>query len=544
MISLRLNDTQTAPNIIIWYWMRTILKLSGNELFLFAYIFTQTFDNVHKCYSTMSELEMWFGNARQTISRNVDNLVCKNYIIKECKQNPNNPIIKKNSYQVNIEYITQLCEQANSSDYKNFLDSYGYLLKQRFPEDGETIDTYLNNLMEYHDNKDIEICITVGELAKLIHNNTKIDSSSITDMLEHIQKEKQPKKNPEKDYIQKSNNDTTSETTQKKLFDEPKRKSKKALHNEWDVAKREMTHNFVYMRVGGNDELLKVINNFLDTDNGRSYTPAQWEQQLENLYKYGRTVERMIEGVKFTFMNNYRSLYIQDKTEVDMRQKLDAIDRYIEDECEGSSELKDLLYSYVTDTQKGKSFTLKQFTLALKRLSTIYPELQQKIESVELSYANGYAALAYPNGTNLYGKTIQQTQSSNAIDTDKKIEKIHTFIKEGYYQLCEGLEEALITYVTETEAGSSMTYTNFCIILDNLRLLCLDDSEKVTKVKLAIQNNSNKLATEDYAETAQLKQKLETREHKASSLDRSRKAKVMKAKNLHPNDEKLKNITF
>jgi hypothetical protein len=132
--------------------------------------------------------------------------------------------------------------------------------------------------------------------------------------------------------------------------------------------------------------------------------------------------------------------------------------------------------------------------------------------------------------------------SSTSVDEDKKIEKIRSFIKTGYYQLCDGLEDALISYVKETDVGRKMSYSAFCNILDNLRLYCLDDIDKVGKVKLAIQNNSSKFATEDYDETRRLRNKLETRESKAQSLDRSRQQKVIMAKMKNPNDPRLVDV--
>ena len=533
------SNKSSIPNIVIWSWMRTVLDLSGTELLLFAFIFSQTFDNVHKVQTCLSEMESWFGITRQTISRNVDSMCSKNYVIKETYQDSINPMIKHNTYRVHIEFITQLCEDSDYSSYNNFLDSYRHVLKQKFPEDSKTIDEYLEDLSTWHKNKDTSVKIKLCELARLV-SHTYDPDVSVSDALSKINKtEKTLHKSRESSFIQKDFPEPSEQTSTsaKKLFSEPKKKSKKALHNEWDIAKREMSHNFVYMRVGGNEELHELLNNFLDTDNGRSYTPIQWEQQLENLYRYGRTPERMIEGVRTTFMNNYRSLYLVDKSEVDIVEKLNEVDVYVAKEGENSEELKDLLCSYITDVQRGKSSTLKQFRLALKNLSLLCPTLEEKIKSVETSYANGYASLAYPNN-----KFTQQTNSNTEIDIDKKIDRIHKFISDGYYYLCDGLEDLLISYVKTTSNGKSMSYDKFCIILDNLRLLCLDDDDKIVKVKFAIQNDSDKFATEDFDETRKIKAKFETRETMATSFDRSRKSRVMQAKQRNPKDPRLCNV--
>ena len=545
MASKDLSHINSVPNIVMWSWMRTVLRLCGSELLIFSYIFSQTFDSSHRCYACLVDMEDWFGVTRQTISRNIDRLVEKGFVFKECKQDLINPIIKHNSYMVNIPNVTELCENADKDSYQNFLDSYRSLLKQKFPEDGTKIDDYLNELMTWHENKNLEVCVKLNDLASLIYRTSE-DNKPITDVLESVRKtNKKLKASPEKSYIDKSSADVLNPKQKKPLSDDgqtelfsakPKRKSKKAVRAEWDADKRAMNTDFVYIRIGGNEKLLELLNKFLDTDNGQSYTPNQWEEQLETLYTYGRTPERMIEGVRISYMNNYRQLYIVDKSEVDMDKKLNAIDKYVEEFADNNDELRSLLCSYVTEVPKGKSFTESQFKLQLKTLTSLCKTTEDKIASVEIAYARSYQSLAYPSNS------IGNGNSSIVVDEDKKIEKVRSFIKTGYYQLCDGLEDALITYVKETDAGRKMSYNAFCNILDNLRLYCLDDVDKVGKVKLAIQNNSSKFATEDYDETRRLRNKLVTRESKAQSLDRSRQQKVIMAKMKNPNDPRLVDV--
>ena len=333
-------------------------------------------------------MEDWFGVTRQTISRNIDRLVEKGFVLKECKQDLINPIIKHNSYMVNIPNVTDLCENADKDSYQNFLDSYRSLLKQKFPEDDTKIDDYLNELMTWHENKNLEVCVKLNDLASLIYRTSE-DNKPITDVLESVRKtNKKLKASPEKSYIDKSGADVLNPKQKKSVSDDgqtelfstkPKRKSKKAIRAEWDADKRAMNTDFVYIRIGGNEKLLELLNKFLDTDNGQSYTPNQWEEQLETLYTYGRTPERMIEGVRISYMNNYRQLYIVDKSEVDMDKKLNAIDKYVEEFADNNDELRSLLCSYVTEVPKGKSFTESQFKLQLKTLTSLCKTTEDKI---------------------------------------------------------------------------------------------------------------------------------------------------------------------
>lgn len=527
----------SIPNVVIWSWMRTVLELCGTELFVFAYLFSQTFDVSHKCYACLADMETWIGATRQTITRNIDNLVKKGFVIKECSKDAMNPIIKHNSYMVDTQLITKMCEESDHDSYLNFLDSYRLMLKQKFPEDGTQIDDYLSELITWHDSKDITVCVRLNELASLIYTNVD-DNKSITDVLEYVRKSnKKLSHYPEKSYIEKNitleSPNEVSEPVQNKLFSaEPKKKSKKALKAEWDADKRAMNVEFIMMKVGGNEELAELLDNFLDTDNGRSYTPAQWEKQLDILYRYGRTPERMIEGVNISYMNNYRQLYIIDKTEKDIDLKLSEIDEYVTEQADGNEELKDLLCSYITDVPVAKSCSIRQFKMKLRDLSNLCRTTDEKLASVKRSYQNSYASLAYKSKSN----------EDVPIDIDRKLDKVHEFIKEGFYHLCDGLEDALVLYVTETSAGRTMTYTKFCTVLDGLRVFCFDDRDKVIKVKQAIQNNADYFAREDFNETKKLKDRLESRSGKADSLDRSRKQKVMMEKLKNPNDSRLDDV--
>jgi hypothetical protein len=51
------------------------------------------------------------------------------------------------------------------------------------------------------------------------------------------------------------------------------------------------------------------------------------------------------------------------------------------------------------------------------------------------------------------------------------------------------------------------------------------------------------LATEDFAETRQIKERLQTRESIADHLDMTRRLSIIKAKQKNPKDERLKNVS-
>ena len=524
------NLYSSVPNITMWSWMRTVLNLSGSELLIFSYLFSQTFDSVHKCYTTLGDMEQWFGVTRQTISRNIDTLASKGFVIKQTMKDKDNTIIKHNSYYVNMSNITELCEKANFDNYSNFIDCYRSMLTQRFPNQIQTIDEHLEALLNFHKNKDKQVCMTMNELVKLINSDS---DESIPELLLKLREEKEPKHFPKRSYIEQVE---VPKQEAKPLLTKKPRKSKQALRNEWYEAKKQMSSEFVMLRADGNSELLEALDEFLTTDNGMSYNPTQWQQQLDNLYKYGRTIQRMIDGVRISHMNNYRQLYIPDRNEVEIDEKLQLIEEYVAAYGESSDKLKELLVSYVSEVPKAKSYTAKQFKLALKNLTALCPTLEDKLRNVEMSYTYSYSALAYP------GANTSNSQAE--CDMELKLAEIDKFIADGYYYLCDNLKELLVEYVTTTKFGKSANISVFRQMLANLRLMCLDDSEKVVKISMAIQNNSSKFATEDFEESRKIRAKHESRESMAASFDRSRKHNVMIEKRRHPNDPRLKDVTL
>ena len=515
------------PSIVVWPWMSQALNLSGVELLIFSYIFDVSFDNVHRCYTRLIDMQDWFGITRQAVSRRIQNLVDKGYITKQSDNLYGPEFIKSNSYAVNMARITEVCSECDEEIYSNFMNSYGAILRQRFPSDVQRIDDYIEAMCQWHQAKNIEVCLSVKQLSDLLLSEDTVDIATALGVIEKCRK---PKKSAKKEFIEKS-------TTPKKsgnLFDVPKQKSRQTKKNEWDVEKRTMTTDFVYMRLKGDEEIHEAINQFLSTNIGRNYNPDQWKQQLENLYDYGITRDRMLQGIRKSYMNGYRSLYPVDNSEVDMRRKLNLIERYVKNECDGSDELRQVLTSYIFEVPKGKSFSENQFKLALENLSDICKTTEEKLQSVKTSYANSYSALAYKSNTT--------TSNETPVDMEEKNERVDKFIRDGYYYMVAGLSEALHSYVNSTSAGKCMTLSEFELALNNLRLFCLNDDEKVSRVLNAIQHNYLYFATEDYNETRTLKSKLETRDTKANSLDHSRKSRVLAEKLKNPNDPRLKDV--
>jgi hypothetical protein len=254
-----------------------------------------------------------------------------------------------------------------------------------------------------------------------------------------------------------------------------------------------------------------------------SFTPSQWDEQIDYLIKHGRTLKRMVEGVRTSYMRNYRQLYFPDKSEVDMDEKFDMIDKYVYEQADNNAELNNLLRAYVTEVTRGKSCTANQFKLALENLSNLCDTTDSKIASVKVSYANSYSALAYPrnNFTN-NGNNSSSNNGDSCVDEDKKLEAIDKFIEDEYYQNMPELKDALIQYATQTNVGKNMSVSEFISNLNSLLLYCLDDNKKVSKVMTAIKNNYRQLAMEDYAESKILESGAYSRKFIADTSKRER----------------------
>lgn len=521
-------EKQKMPNIMIWSWMSSVLHLSCNELLIFAYIFSMSFDNIHRCYTTLNAMEDWFSLSRQAVSRRIQNMVDQELLTKQTLVDSG--FIKHNSYSVNMAKVTELCENSDYDTYKNFIESYGSALKQRFPADEIKIDNYLDSLIQWHEVKDTQVCLTMKQISDILLYEDAPDT--ITEVIELVSK--QTKRVVPK--VIKSPVSEPSITSDGSLFADiaPKKKPRLTRSMQAQEDKRQMAVDFVVHNYSGNEEIIDAINEYLDTPEGKKFTPDQWRKQLNNMYTYGITPERILEGINLSCANGWKSLYPKANGEADMRKKMELIDDYVSKECNNDSEIKDVLYAYLFEVPKAKSFSANQFKYALDDLSEICTTNEAKLQSIKMAYKRGWSALAYADST--------VSASDAVVDMEPKHAAVNDFIKAGYYYLVDGLQDVLHKYVDTTANGRSMSLDAFKIVLENLRLYCLNDSEKISKVKLAIQNNYKYFATEDYAETRRLATKSEDRESAARSADHFRMTAVYAEMCKNPNNPKLRGV--
>ena len=84
-------------------WMITDLNLKGNDLFIYAIIYRFTQDGQQWFEGSRQYLADWCNSTKRGISKNLDSLTEKGYIIKE-EQVINN--VKFCKYKANLEKLT------------------------------------------------------------------------------------------------------------------------------------------------------------------------------------------------------------------------------------------------------------------------------------------------------------------------------------------------------------------------------------------------------------------------------------------------------
>ena len=539
----------TIPNFTICSWMISVLKLSKAELLLFAYLFDQTYDGKHKCFTSLDVMGIFFDCARQSVARNIDKLVEKSFVKRETTNDPINPIIRHNSYYVNIDNIAQLCIDAGYSEYESFIKTYEISLKALHPDNEDAINEVIDHMQSLSGTQDDEnITLNVSDLKKIIHLASGEYSGKLN-IEEEIEKiiassgklKKHNKRSYTKPVVEKA---PTQEPSVNSLFNKPKRSSTKA-QKEKDLAdKIAMNNEFVIYAANGSQKLLDMLNQFLKTTWGEKCKPFQWKHQLDILYEGAISEERMIDSVRNAIAGSYHKLYVQDKSEVDMKEKLHIIREYVDEEADGNEKLYDLLLSFVTKTQRGKACNSEQLNMLLDELSDICETTKDKIESVSYCYKHGYAALAYRNSNDggFAGKSSFSDPINKCVEQDDKLKAIDDFIADGYYYLVEGLRDALVEYVTKTSAGMKMSLAAFENNLKYFRIFCLNDNDKVATVMRAISNNYPKLALESYEETTTISNNARSREDIARNMDRDRKSAVIREKKKNPNNPLLENV--
>lgn len=95
--------------VVFTGWMRNILKLSGNELLVYAIVYSFSRDGVSKFQGSIKYLEESTGASEKTVRRTLDSLVERNLLKKEILEIGN---VRFNHYKANLEMLRDSDDQG------------------------------------------------------------------------------------------------------------------------------------------------------------------------------------------------------------------------------------------------------------------------------------------------------------------------------------------------------------------------------------------------------------------------------------------------
>lgn len=155
--------------VIIHGWMCNELNLKGNDLLVYAYIFSYSRDGQNKCYSNLDTIAKTFNISKPTVIKSIKNLVDSGYIIKHIHKD----ITKTNSYEHNVDVVKNLYSHSKESlpqRSKESLLNNNILISKDISNnkndiDNKEIEWFLKN---YHD-----ICVSLPKVMKLSDKRKK-----------------------------------------------------------------------------------------------------------------------------------------------------------------------------------------------------------------------------------------------------------------------------------------------------------------------------------------------------------------------------------
>ena len=600
------SSTPEMPNFVVWDWMRTGLGLSGVSIMIFAYIYSQSFDNSHAVSTSLATMSEWFGLTRQTLTRNIDKMP---YIIKDTSDEHTYGFYMFNYYKVDMEELLRYFEKSvNGSAYENFMLSYSQILKLKFPDDEKEIDNYFSDIIDWHYNVDDRFMERVKTIARLGNdvrnnpedykdtsftvavNNTEELIKSFCDILSNVTgKEITITPTVSDKAISKNDmpkNDTTSpksdavETVEKTVESKPKRKSAKVMADMGMLSKKSpktktkaeekaelskkhfdelvlATNQYVALKYNNDEELIEVLIEYLKYRfEDKSYpTRSQWSALLRTLATYSDNETRVIV-VENALAGGYKKFSYETAEQIaEMKRRSQVandihqiIDDFCANKCENNKELSELLHEYYKTVNTSVSNT-KQVEEMLNMLDNTYPTLDGKLLSVRKAFASGWKTLV---ANNLFGGGYSNSNNNNSApnapiiigenEMDEKDKIIDKFFKEKYLYMYPNIKTKLTEYVHETEVGKSMSADTFEKNLEFLALHKPDPKTMLEAINETIIKNRNVFCYENFEETKKVQKSHITLEERSNNLIRSRRQECEFTRHYNPHDKRFEGM--
>lgn len=181
--SIITSDLDHDSFISIAPWMINELKLAGNSLILFAYIFIQSLDNVHPALTDVPTLAKLCNVTNQTLVRTVEKLP---YLIKSASQDHTKGFYMFNYYRIDYLSILQLLEQTGNKSYQKYIDYYRKRIEANNPKHKKDTDKYINDALDTTHQSEFNQTNIDDILQKVSNLSADQSSSSITDILKAL----------------------------------------------------------------------------------------------------------------------------------------------------------------------------------------------------------------------------------------------------------------------------------------------------------------------------------------------------------------------
>lgn len=97
--------------VVVHGWMCNELNLKGNDLLIFALIYSYSRDDQSLCYSSLDTIADAFNISKPTVIKSIQNLLDKQYITKYI----NNDITKPNAYKYNADVVKKLYSSSKET---------------------------------------------------------------------------------------------------------------------------------------------------------------------------------------------------------------------------------------------------------------------------------------------------------------------------------------------------------------------------------------------------------------------------------------------
>ena len=294
--------------------------------------------------------------------------------------------------------------------------------------------------------------------------------------------------------------------------------------------------NFVLTNCDNNQELLNLLYNHIETcvfntKTGKSsrLNLFQYQEQLKIFAKY-QYVDDMLESVRYCIANSYSSMVMEQPWSIEKKNRQRdlelSIPKVIDDfvaKYDNNETLKDLLSKYSSKLQQSRGIDADQFRGRLATLEKSGMTTQQLIAEVENTYIHGYLSWSFEYGNNLGTKhspfqnmdlclpeNSYPSKTSVVSTVEERERAIDDMWKKYYLYMNTDLKEALLKYVREVPAGCAKTYQEVCECIDNLVHRRFTDSDMLSAVTTAIDNNYPELCRKDFEKEEKLKKQFRT----------------------------------